>query len=230
MKLATTGSWPGYEWTRLTNWNTVMVTENNHNICNTMIKFSHSDRGLTGIILGMGPANGRRRNGVPYWPSPHQIWSLDRCVPLPQPKITRCFRQIHIKAVQLINWNAVRVTENKHNSICNIIMKFSHSDIGSTGIILGVGPANGGTTLQRPPMAEPIPIWFPNRGVPIPRPKVTRCFWQIYNKAVQLTNWNTIKVTENDHNSMHDNNEVFAQRSRVNREHCGCGANAWKIK
>ena len=23
-------------------------------------------------------------------------------------------------------------------------------------------------------------------GVPIPRPKVTRCFWQIYNEAVQL--------------------------------------------
>ena len=29
------------------------------------MKFSHSDIGLTGIILGVGPANGRRRNGVP---------------------------------------------------------------------------------------------------------------------------------------------------------------------
>ena len=39
-------------------------------------------------------------------------------------------------------------------------MKFSHIAVGLTGIILGVGPANGG----RPPLAEPAPNMIPKSG------------------------------------------------------------------
>ena len=81
-----------------------------------------------------------------------------------------------------------------------------------TGIILGVGPADGGRPNGIPHWPSPYQIWFPSRGVPIPRPKVARCFWQVYNNAVQLTNWNTVKVIKDKHNSMQLNNEVFAQR------------------
>ena len=45
----------------------------------------------------------------------------------------------------------------------------------------------------------------------MPRPKVTRCFWQVYNNAVQLTNWNTVTVIEDKHSSMQLNDEIFAQ-------------------
>ena len=103
-------------------------------------------------------------------------------------------------------------------------MKFLHSDIGSTGIIPGVGPANGGRR-NGPHWPRPYPIWSPIRGVPIPRPQVTRRFWQVYNKAVQLTHWNTVKVTE--HKSMQHDNEVFAQWYRVNRDYSGCGTSQW---
>ena len=157
--------------------------------------------------MGVGPANGGRRNGVPHWPSPHPIWSLSRGVPIPRPRVTRCFWHIYNKAVQLTHWNTVKVTE--HNSIQHDNEVFAQWYIGSTGIILGAGPANGWRRNGVPHWPSPHPIWSLSRGVPIPRPKVTRCFWQIYNKAVQLTHWNTVQVT--GHNSMQHNKEVLAQ-------------------
>ena len=95
--------------------------------------------------------------------------------------------------------------------------------IGSTGIILCAGPANGGRRNGVPHWPSLHQLWSLSRGVPIPRPKITQCFWQIYNKAVQVTNWNTVKVIENNHNSMQHNNEDFAQWHRVDRDHSGCG-------
>ena len=146
----------------------------------------------------------------PHWPSPHPIWFLSRGVPITRPNVTRCFWHIYNKAVQLTHWNTVKVTE--HNSIKHDNEISAPWYIGSTGIILGSGPANGGRRNGAPHWPSPHPIWSLSRGVPIPRPKVTRCFfWQIYKKAVQLVNWNTVKVIENNHSSMQHINEVFAQ-------------------
>ena len=89
--------------------------------------------------------------------------------------------------------------------ICNTLMEWM------TGIILGVGTADGGRPNGIPHWPSPYLIWSLSRGVPIPRPKVTRCFWQVYNNAVKLTNWNTVKVIEDKQSSMQLNNEVFAQ-------------------
>ena len=96
-----------------------------------------------------------------------------------------------------------------------------------TGIILGVEPADGGLPNGVPHRPSPHQIWSLSRGVPIPRSKVTRCFWQVYNNAVQLTNWNTVKVIEDKHSSMQLNNEVFAHAFRVDRGHSGCETSQW---
>ena len=112
--------------------------------------------GLTGIILGGEPANGGRRNGAPHWPSPHPIWSLSRGVPITRSNVTRCFWHIYNKAVQLTHWNTVKVTE--HNSIQHDNEIFAPWYIGSTGIILGAGPANGGRRNGAPHWPSPHPI------------------------------------------------------------------------
>ena len=74
----------------------LMSLKINRVVCNTRLEFLHSDLKSTGIILGVGPANGRRRNDIPHRPSPHPIWSLSRGVPITRPQVTRCFWQLCI--------------------------------------------------------------------------------------------------------------------------------------
>ena len=43
-------------------------------VCNTIMEFSHSDIESTGIVLGVGPANGRQQNDVSNWSTMNFQW------------------------------------------------------------------------------------------------------------------------------------------------------------